>query len=76
LCALASNYTLLMGARIVTAFSPGAFFGLGSVLAAGVVPPQKKAQAIALMFTGLTLANVRGVPFGTALGQAVGWQKP
>ena len=74
LCALAPNYALLMGARIVTAFSHGAFFGLGSVLAAGVVPPQKKAQAIALMFTGLTLANVLGVPFGTALGQAVGWR--
>jgi DHA1 family inner membrane transport protein len=63
-----------MGARIVTAFCHGAFFGLGAVVAAEVVPPQKKAQAIALMFTGLTLANVLGVPFGTALGQAAGWR--
>src|SRR6202165_5678597 len=74
LCALAPSYALLMGARIVTAFGHGAFFGLGAVLAAEVVPPQKKAQAIALMFTGLTLANVLGVPFGTALGQALGWR--
>jgi DHA1 family inner membrane transport protein len=74
LCALAPSYALLMGARIVTAFCHGAFFGLGAVVAAGVVAPQKKAQAIALMFMGLTLANVLGVPFGTALGQAMGWR--
>src|SRR3984893_10335884 len=74
LCALAPSYALLMGARIVTAFCHGAVFGLGAVVAAEVVPPQKKAQAIALMFTGPTLANVLGVPFGTALGQAAGWR--
>jgi DHA1 family inner membrane transport protein len=74
LCAIAPNYALLLGARIVTAFSHGAFFGLGAVVAANVVPPRKRAQAIALMFTGLTLANVLGVPFGTALGQAAGWR--
>ena len=72
LCAVAPSYALLMGARIVTAFSHGAFFGLGAVVAANVAPPAKRAQAIALMFTGLTLANVLGVPFGTALGQAAG----
>jgi DHA1 family inner membrane transport protein len=74
LCALAPNYALLMAARIVTAFGHGAFFGLGAVVAAEVVPPHKKTQAIALMFTGLALANVLGVPFGTALGQALGWR--
>ncbi|MEA2983301.1 MAG: transporter, family, inner rane transport protein [Alphaproteobacteria bacterium] len=74
LCAIAPSYALLMGARIVTAFSHGAFFGLGAVVAANVVAPQKRAQAIALMFTGLALANVLGVPFGTALGQAAGWR--
>jgi DHA1 family inner membrane transport protein len=63
-----------MSARVVTAFSHGAFFGLGAVVAANVVPPQKRSQAIALMFTGLALANVLGVPFGTALGQAAGWR--
>jgi DHA1 family inner membrane transport protein len=61
-----------MGAWIVTAFCHGAFFGLGAVVAAEVVPPQRKVQAIALMFTGLTLANVLGVPFGTTLDQAAG----
>jgi DHA1 family inner membrane transport protein len=74
LCALAPSYWLLMGARVVTAFCHGSFFGLGAVVAAELVAPQKKAQAIALMFSGLTLANVLGVPFGTALGQAFGWR--
>ena len=73
-CAVAPSYGLLMVSRIVTAFCHGAFFGLGSVVAAQVVPAEKRAQAIALMFTGLTLANVLGVPFGTALGQALGWR--
>ena len=74
LCAMAPNYGVLMVARIVTAFCHGAFFGIGSVVAAGLVAPNRRAQAIALMFTGLTLANVLGVPLGTALGQAVGWR--
>jgi len=74
LCALAPNYALLMAARIVTALCHGAFFGLGAVVAATLVSEQKKAQAIAMMFAGLTLANVLGVPFGTALGEAVGWR--
>ena len=74
LCAIAPGYAVLMGARIVTAFCHGAFFGIGSVVAAGLVAPNRRAQAIALMFTGLTLANVLGVPLGTALGQAVGWR--
>jgi DHA1 family inner membrane transport protein len=74
LCALAPNYALLMAARIVTALCHGAFFGLGAVVAATLVPKQRKVQAIAMMFAGLTLANVLGVPFGTALGEAVGWR--
>jgi MFS transporter, DHA1 family, inner membrane transport protein len=74
LCALAPTYSILMAARIVTAFCHGAFFGIGSVVATGLVAPKRRAQAIALMFTGLTLANVLGVPLGTALGQLAGWR--
>ncbi|AEK64198.1 Arabinose efflux permease [Collimonas fungivorans Ter331] len=74
LCALSPNYAVLMLARVVTAFCHGAFFGIGSVVAAGLVAPNRRAQAIALMFAGLTLANVLGVPFGTALGQQLGWR--
>ena len=75
-CALAPSYALLMAARVVTAFAHGAFFGIGSVVARDLVPPKRKAQAVAVMFSGLTLANVLGVPFGTALGQAMGWRFP
>ncbi|RJT31922.1 MFS transporter [Mesorhizobium waimense] len=73
-CALAPDYWTLMGARALTAFAHGTFFGVGSVVATGLVAPNKKASAIALMFTGLTIANILGVPFGTWLGQAFGWR--
>jgi MFS transporter, DHA1 family, inner membrane transport protein len=74
LCALAPTYQLLMAARVLTAFSHAAFFGIGAVVAADLAPPNQRAQAMSLMFTGLTLANVLGVPGGTALGQALGWR--
>ncbi|MBY5829428.1 MFS transporter [Rhizobium ruizarguesonis] len=74
LCALASDYWVLMIARVVTALCHGAFFGIGSVVAAGLVAEDRRARAVALMFTGLTLANVLGVPLGTAIGQAYGWR--
>ena len=74
LCAVAADYDLLMFARVVTALCHGAFFGIGSVVAASLVPANRRASAVALMFTGLTLANVLGVPLGTALGQAAGWR--
>ncbi len=73
-CATAPNYPLLMAARVLTALSHGAFFGIGSVVASNLVPRNQRAQAIALMFSGLTLANVLGVPAGTALGQVLGWR--
>ena len=75
-CALAPSYGWLMAARIVTALAHGSFFGIGSVVARDLVAPRRKAQAVAIMFSGLTLANVLGVPFGTALGQAAGWRFP
>ncbi|MEJ5113407.1 MFS transporter [Erwinia billingiae] len=74
LCALAYNYNLLMMARVITALCHGAFFGIGAVVAASLVAPGKQASAVALMFTGLTLANVLGVPLGTWFGQLYGWR--
>lgn len=74
LSALAPGYGPLMAGRIVAAFTHGAFFGIGSIVAADLVAPQRRASAIAMMFTGLTLANVAGVPLGTALGQQFGWR--
>lgn len=73
-CAVAPSYGLLMAARILTAFAHGAFFGIGAVVARDLVPREKRTQAVSLMFAGLTLANVLGVPLGTALGQAPGWR--
>lgn len=74
LCALAPSYTVLMIARIITSLSHGAFFGIGSVVATSLVPQNRRASAIALMFTGLTIANIMGVPAGTWLGQHFGWR--
>ncbi|SIQ94370.1 MFS transporter, DHA1 family, inner membrane transport protein [Acidiphilium rubrum] len=74
LCALAPGYWTMMAARVITALSHGAFFGIGSVVAADLVPREKRARAVALVFLGLTMANVLGVPAGTILGQAAGWR--
>ncbi|WP_461174076.1 MFS transporter [Arthrobacter sp. Z1-9] len=74
LSATAPDYWPMMLGRIIAALAHGAFFGIGAVVAADMVAPTKKAGAIALMFTGLTAANVLGVPFGTLLGQAAGWR--
>lgn len=72
--AAAPTYGIAMTGRVVAALCHGAFFGIGAVVAAGLVAPEKKAGAVAIMFTGLTAANVLGVPFGTFLGQQAGWQ--
>jgi DHA1 family inner membrane transport protein len=73
-CALAPGYGFLMAARVLTALAHGAYFGVGSVVAMDLVPEDRKASAIAVMFTGLTVANILGVPFGTWLGQHFGWR--
>ncbi len=73
-CALAPDYAMLIAARVVTAFCHGAFFGIATVVAAELVAPNRRAQAVALVFAGLTVANIMGVPGGTVLGQAFGWR--
>ncbi|WP_199225718.1 MFS transporter [Spiribacter halobius] len=73
-CALAPDYVSLMLARVITALAHGTYFGIGSVLATRLVPLDRRATAIAVMFTGLTLANILGVPFGTWLGHELGWR--
>lgn len=74
LSAIAPDYTTLMLARIVTSLNHGAFFGLGSVVAASVVAKEKQASAVATMFMGLTIANIGGVPAATWLGETIGWR--
>ncbi len=73
-CALSPTWGTLMAARVLTAFAHGAFFGTGAIVARDLAPRHQRAQAVALMFAGLTLANVLGVPLGTALGQVAGWR--
>ncbi|WP_241758298.1 MFS transporter [Myxococcus landrumensis] len=73
-CALAPTYGTLMAARVLTSLSHGTFFGVGSVVATGLVPADRRASAIAIMFTGLTVATILGVPLGTWLGQWLGWR--
>ncbi|MFD6528555.1 MFS transporter [Streptomyces sp. NPDC060184] len=72
--ALAPVFGVMIVGRVIASLAHGAFFGIGSVVAADLVAPQKKAGAIALMFTGLTVANVVGVPLGTYIGQTAGWR--
>ncbi|QMD25059.1 MFS transporter [Citrobacter freundii] len=74
LSALSPDYTTLMLSRILTSLNHGAFFGLGSVVAASVVPKHKQASAVATMFMGLTIANIGGVPAATWLGETIGWR--
>ena len=74
LSALSPDYWTLLAARLVTSLNHGAFFGLGSVVAASVVPPEKRASAVATMFMGLTIANIGGVPAATWVGQQIGWR--
>ncbi|MEK3972839.1 MFS transporter [Bacillus sp. FSL M7-0558] len=72
--AVSTSYGLLMAARILTSFAHGTFFGVGAIMAARLVPKEKSASAISFMFTGLTVANVLGVPFGTFIGNQFGWR--
>ncbi|MBF0793689.1 MFS transporter [Staphylococcus lentus] len=70
----APNYSSLMISRVIAALAHGSFFGIGSLFAANMVAPHKRASAMALMFMGLTLSNIIGVPFGTFIGQLLGWK--
>ncbi|MGW2742734.1 MFS transporter [Streptomyces sp. NPDC001450] len=72
--AMAPTFAIMLIGRVIASLAHGAFFGIGSVVAAELVAPDKRAGAIAMMFTGLTVANVVGVPLGTLIGQHVGWR--
>jgi DHA1 family inner membrane transport protein len=74
LAALAPTYGTLAAARVLTALSHGSFFGVGAVAARRLVPPERATRAISLMITGLTLANVIGVPLGTFVAQQTSWR--
>lgn len=74
LSAVAPNYQVMLLGRIVAALCHGSFFGIGSLVARSLVAPEKKSQAVAIMFAGLTVANVLGVPFGALVGERWGWR--
>lgn len=74
LSALATDYYSPLTARVVTSLNHGAFFGVGSIVAASVVAPDKRAGAVAAMFLGLTLATIGGVPMATWFGEVFGWR--
>jgi DHA1 family inner membrane transport protein len=72
--AVSPNYTLLLVARVLAAFAHGVFFSVGATIAADLVPQDRRGSAIAMMFMGLTVAIVTGVPLGTYIGQVFGWR--
>ncbi|MBY7737640.1 MFS transporter [Paenibacillus polymyxa] len=74
LAAVSSGITLLLIARVISAFSHGVFMSIGSTIAADLVPDDRRASAISIMFSGLTVATVTGVPLGTYVGQQWGWR--
>ncbi|MCY9206498.1 MFS transporter [Bacillus atrophaeus] len=74
MAASATSVGVLLAARVISAFSHGVFMSIGSTIAADLVPAHKRASAISIMFTGLTVATVTGVPFGTFIGQQFGWR--
>lgn len=71
---LAPSFPMLVGARFLSGLPHGAYFGIGSVVAAHLVPPERRARAVAAMMMGLTVANIVGVPLTTLLGQNFGWR--
>ena len=71
---VSTTIELLLLARVISAFSHGVFMSIGSTIAADLVPENRRATAISIMFTGLTVATVTGVPFGTFIGQQLGWR--
>jgi predicted MFS family arabinose efflux permease len=74
IAASATSVTVLLMARVISAFSHGVFMSIGSTIAADLVPENRRASAISIMFTGLTVATITGVPFGTFIGQQFGWR--
>ena len=74
LCALAPGFEMLLAARILVSVVHGTYFGIAAIVAVGLVPPEKRGFAVALILSGLTVSNILGVPGGTAIGNALGWR--
>lgn len=72
--AIAPTYEILMASRLLTALAHGTFLGTGSLIATQLVRPEKRASAVSMVLAGLTISNIIGVPFGTMIGQNMGWR--
>ncbi|WP_417551093.1 MFS transporter [Methylophaga sp.] len=72
--AMADSYNMLLFGRIITSFNHGAFFGVGAIVAMSIVPVEKRAGAVAAMFSGLTIATIGGVPLAAYIGELIGWR--
>ncbi len=71
---LASNFNILLLARVITSFTHAPFFGIASIILTNQIVVNKKSFAISMLFSGITIANIFGVPIGTLIGQKYGWQ--
>ncbi|OEO28943.1 hypothetical protein VW23_027815 [Devosia insulae DS-56] len=76
LCAIAPGYGLLLAARLLSASAHGVFFGAGNVVVVGLVPPERRGAAFSLFISGITVANLLGLPGGSAIGLHFGWRVP
>ncbi|WEG12864.1 MFS transporter [Pullulanibacillus sp. KACC 23026] len=74
IAACATGIGILIIGRVISALSHGIFMSIGSTIAADLVPENRRASAISIMFSGLTIATVTGVPLGTFIGQQYGWR--
>jgi predicted MFS family arabinose efflux permease len=70
----APSYYLLIAARVLAAFAHGTFLGVGSLIAARLARPDKRVSAVSMVLAGVTVSNIIGVPFGTFIGQLLGWR--
>ena len=73
-CALAPGFSTMLVLRVLIAVAHGTFFGIAMVVAVGLVAPERRGFAVALILSGLTVSNVIGVPLGAAIGNALGWR--
>lgn len=76
LCAIAPDYGMLLAARLLSAAAHGVFFGAGNVVVVGLVPPERRGAAFSLFIGGITVANLLGLPGGSAIGLHFGWRVP
>ena len=74
LAALSPDYAAMLAMRFVSGLPHGAFFGVGGIIAEKVAPPGRRTAAVSIMIAGMTVANLFGIPLGTAIAHAFSWR--